>query len=782
MSTWRDRSSLVCLVGVFAVGLVAGPLLYVTNVIEEEDAFVALTNDVLIEPEVRRFVATEATTVAIDAAQADELIAEILPEEARVLSVPATQLATQQLTNAAFELLDTEIGSNATDTALRQLHGEVTGDADTVVIDLRAVLVQVSRDVGGPTIGAAVAKAVSGTEVGRFVLAEPDTTAGRLVAVIRDLPAVGGFVALLLATLVIAAVALAPDWRRALTRVGLALVASALVAVIVVSAILTLAFAPAGEVGLAIADVIGVDFASQQQGFLVSGAVLALVGLLLGPRPAAVALRRLPGDLWRRDERLPATVSQFIGDNPPLARVAVWAVSVAVLLSWSAPTLRVVLTIIAVTLLVQAVIWAATDPGDRAARWRQTRGLPDPANIDDGPNGRTRGNLAILSIVVALVWPAYTVDVLVRLFVTAALVQAAVGLLPARRLARARASTLAPTSLDGEADGFGPIPRRWLVPAALAAVAAVAVGASLTFGSTETDAAATGCNGSPELCDRSIDEVVFAGSHNAMSSNDLGWKLAMQDGDMVDQLDHGIRALLIDALYWIDEGRAEDRVEGGGDPAAAAVIEAALGDDVPRSGTWLCHGFCALGATDLTAGLASVNAWLGANPREVLLIIVQDEVDPDDLEEAFEQSGLLGRVHIRSGDGPWPTLGQLIEADERVLVWAENGGEPGTWIQNGYAETFTETPFNFALRSEFSCAPNRGQADNPLFLINHWLTTGIPVREAAAAVNSRDALLDRVRQCEQERGLLPTILAVDFVETGDLVEVVAELNGVGPSD
>lgn len=69
--------------------------------------------------------------------------------------------------------------------------------------------------------------------------------------------------------------------------------------------------------------------------------------------------------------------------------------------------------------------------------------------------------------------------------------------------------------------------------------------------------------------------------------------------------------------------------------------------------------------------------------------------------------------------------------------------------------------------------------DHPLFLLNHWVTTGIPIREAAAVINSRTELLDRVDQCEAERGRLPTILAVDFVETGDLIEVVDELNELG---
>jgi len=777
VSAWRDRASTACLVGVFLFGLLTGPLLYLSNVVADEDAFVAVTDDVLAQPDVRRFVAAEAATVAFESAEADELVADILPEQARSLSVPVTRIAAEQLTNAAFELLDTEAGTNARDAALRQLHQEVTGDGETVVIDLRAVLVRTAREIAGPTIGAAAAKAVSGTDIGRFVLVEPDSSAAGLLDIVRVIPGLGLVAAIAFLVLIIATVAVASDRRRALTRVGLAMAASALLAAIVVSTVLAVLLAPSGAVGDAIAEVIGVDFADQQQGTIVTGGILALVGLLLGPRRAAVALRRLPGDLWRRDERLPTTVAGIVGDNPPLARLVVWATSVAVLLSWTGPTLRVVITVIVLTLAAQTMVWAWTDAGPRASALRRSLDLPEPgtgATVDE--HRQIRSNLAILAIVVAVFWPAFSTLVLSRLFIAAGLAQIAVDARPARRRAVAASAVDPAGGYEVSTDGARSLPRRWLVPAGVASIVAVAAGLALTIGSTESSAAATGCNGHAELCERRIDEVVFAGSHNAMSSNDLGWDLAMQDGDMVAQLDHGVRALLIDALYWDAAGT----VEGGDDPAAAAVIEAALSDDVPKPGTWLCHGFCALGATDLTAGLAGVNSWLDANPREVLLIVVQDEIDPDDLEAAFADSGLLAKVHIHDveGDAPWPTLGDLIGADERILVWAENGGAPGAWIQNGYADTFTETPFTFALRSDFSCAPNRGGEDNPLFLVNHWLTTGIPVREAAEAINGRDALLDRVLACEAERGQQPTILAVDFVETGDLVEVVDELNGV----
>ena len=45
-------------------------------------------------------------------------------------------------------------------------------------------------------------------------------------------------------------------------------------------------------------------------------------------------------------------------------------------------------------------------------------------------------------------------------------------------------------------------------------------------------------------------------------------------------------------------------------------------------------------------------------------------------------------------------------------------------------------------------------------------------------MNAHDFLLARARQCRQERGKLPNIVAVDFAMTGDVVGVAAELNGL----
>ena len=554
---------------------------------------------------------------------------------------------------------------------------------------------------------------------------------------------------------------------------GLALAAGAIVSAVLVStvlfAVLGVGTGSQADLGRALVDVVAADYGEQQRGVVVVGVVLAAIGLALGDRPSASALRRLPAQLWRRDRAAAVgSVATLVGDNPPVARLSAWSLGALVLAGWDLPTWRVILTVMALTAVALALVWSFTGDGAAARALRERVGVPEPGLEPIAGRhrwSRLRGNLAVGLALLFLFWPAWDRSLVVSFFIVAAITQGLCDVVPARRFDAATA----PAVIDDHGPWWD---RRWVM-AGVAGVAALALGGALTLAADDEVFAADGCNGHVELCDRRIDEVTFAGSHNSMSSTDLGWDLAMQTGDIVAQLDHGVRALLIDTHYWDRPGM----VEGGDDGAAAAVIEAALADDVPRPGVWLCHGFCALGATAFDATLAEINIWLDANPREVVMMVIQDETSTADVMAAFEATGLLEKVHDHRPGTPWPTLGSLVERNERLIVMAENEGSPDSWYQNVF-DNMTETPFDFALRSEFSCDPNRGDPENDLFLINHWVTTGIPVREAAAAINDREALLDRVAQCEDERGRRPTIIAVDFVETGDLVSTVDELNGV----
>ena len=768
----RSIASWVAFGLAFLVAVLAAPVLYVSTVLEEEDAFVSLTDAVIEHPDVRSEIATQATNLTFEVLEADEVVADLLPDQTRSIAVPLTRIAATQVTEAAFVIIDTPPGVEARQSAARELHRQFGADDDSLVIDLRAVLVRTARELGGPAVGAGAAKVVADTETGRFVLVEEGSSEQDLLAVVRAIPVLGFALFLLALVLWVVGVLVAVDRRVAIIRAAVLNALASVLAIVVVAIAL---FAVLGLIGggsasaLAVAEVVTQDFIRLQYGTILTSLAVALVAMLLGNRASAVALRRLPGELWRRSPDRWDTIADIVGDNPAFARIVVWGLGALTLIGWRNPTIRVVLTIIVFTTAAHGVIWLLSSSSALAGRTRARIGAPERyVDTAGAATRRLRINAAGAIAVIALFWPAWSRDVFIGLFATLA----AMFVLIDVRMAWSTAHAVERQHTAATDDGWS---RRRSLTLAVGAVAVIfAIGLLFTGSADDRVAASTGCNGANELCERRIDEIVFAGSHNAMSSTDLGWDLAMQTGDIVTQLDHGVRALLIDALYW----RAEGIVEGGDDAAAAAIIESALSNDEPRSGTWLCHGFCALGATDLTAGLADISLWLDANPREVLLIVVQDEIATDDLIAAFDASGLLDHVHTHVPGTPWPTLGSLIDSDERVLVYGENGGSPDSWFQNVWDTAFTETPFAFGLRSDFSCEPNRGDDGNDLFLLNHWLTTGIPVKEVASSVNSRDALLERVAECEAERGRQPTVLAVDFVETGDLVETVAELNGV----
>lgn len=332
--------------------------------------------------------------------------------------------------------------------------------------------------------------------------------------------------------------------------------------------------------------------------------------------------------------------------------------------------------------------------------------------------------------------------------------------------------------------------------AAFVAIAAVAgMGAWALAGDEGERATAaervSACNGSAALCDRPVTAVTLAATHNSMSAAKDGFLLAMHDGGIIEQLDAGVRGLLIDTWYGIPargglvltdlpaSGTDRDAQIAEYGPAVVAAAErqrarAGLGDD---RRTYLCHGFCELGATPLEAELRRIAGWLERNPNEILVIVVQDMISPADTEAAVVASGLIDHVHAQDPGAPYPTLREMIARDRRAIVMAENatGGIP--WYAQAYDVT-EETPFRAARPADFTCAPARGGTGKPFFLLNHWIERPQPLVSDARRVNARDFLLPRIRECERRRGRLPTLVAVNYWNVGDLVAVVAAVNGV----
>ncbi|MEK6326771.1 MAG: hypothetical protein AABM66_04485 [Actinomycetota bacterium] len=202
---------------------------------------------------------------------------------------------------------------------------------------------------------------------------------------------------------------------------------------------------------------------------------------------------------------------------------------------------------------------------------------------------------------------------------------------------------------------------------------------------------------------------------------------------------------------------------------------------------YMCHRFCELGAVPLDEALGQIRDFVVSHRNQVLVIVNEDYVSAENFVAAVKKSGLDEYVYRGRIDGSSPTLGEMISSGRRVILMAENeaGAEP--WYRDGYGDVLQETPYRFKQASELTdprklartCEPNRGSSDNPLFLLNHWIDTSpAPKPSNAAEVNDYKTLLARAQECEKVRGQVANLIAVDFYATGDLFNVVEKLNGV----
>jgi hypothetical protein len=512
--------------------------------------------------------------------------------------------------------------------------------------------------------------------------------------------------------------------------------------------------------------------AVQVLGFSVAGFAVAAVLALAGAR---VAVERLVSDREVDRQAAGAVWNAFLGDlSGVLVLLAALATTIAAAFATQA----------ALPNLVPAL----------ARGWDLVSRSPRRAGLRVG-----RGVLLLAAGLAIVLQPLAALRVLAvagGLFVLYAGVAELLATARARRAARheigrrAIAASLAPAAVG--------------VVALVAVVLFVQTGGATAPAAVRTDA----CNGHVELCGKRLDDVTLAATHNSMSTAADDWFSSIQTLSIRDQLRAGVRGLLIDAHYGLRVGDAvrtdlSEASERAGNtdrrlyeeslgPEGLAAIQRIRDRVLPgegKPGVFLCHRFCELGATEITEALRDVREFLVEQPDEVLVIVIEDYVLPSAVVTAFEESGLAEKVYRGPPAGPFPTLREMIDSGQQVVVYAERTGGGAPWYTAGYDRALQETPYSFKRRPVLltqpanwpaSCAENRGSDDAPLMLMNHWINTDPTPRPSnAALVNTRAALVGRARECERFRGQRVNLVAVDFVGQGDVDGAVDVLNGVG---
>lgn len=182
------------------------------------------------------------------------------------------------------------------------------------------------------------------------------------------------------------------------------------------------------------------------------------------------------------------------------------------------------------------------------------------------------------------------------------------------------------------------------------------------------------CNGNSALCGRRYSNLTFVGSHDSAF---VGTGPAdNQETPVAAQLAQGVRFL--QAQTHLDNNTIK-----------------------------LCHTLCILeDAGPLAAYLGDVKAFLDANPREVvtLLLTNQDGMPGAAFDAVFSAAGIQGYAFAPGRNltlDQWPTLGQMIDSGQRLVVFMgasaipdEEGKPCGRfWADKELQTSRLESPF-----------------------------------------------------------------------------------------
>ncbi|RYO80928.1 hypothetical protein DL764_009833 [Monosporascus ibericus] len=264
-------------------------------------------------------------------------------------------------------------------------------------------------------------------------------------------------------------------------------------------------------------------------------------------------------------------------------------------------------------------------------------------------------------------------------------------------------------------------------------------------------ASAQNCNGFAELCSRRYSEVSFVAAHNAAFVGDTAFHNQFEYPEA--HFDRGVR-------YFTTQVHNRD------------------------GQLKQCHSECLL----LDAGyfseiLLSIKGKLDANPREVVTLLITDHADGLDLTEygkEFEETGMIDYVFQPDGDlglAEWPTLGEMIDAGTRLVVFMDYGADTSKvpYILDQFRYYF-ETPFSPTKDNFYQCdidRPAGASADGRMIFANHNLNIRLPLLnilipaiDDAQDTNSVASITRQTDICESNHGRVPNVVMTYYQAYG----------------
>ena len=259
------------------------------------------------------------------------------------------------------------------------------------------------------------------------------------------------------------------------------------------------------------------------------------------------------------------------------------------------------------------------------------------------------------------------------------------------------------------------------------------------------------CNGHTSLCGKTYNEVAYLTTHNAFNTSADGFSLPNQNNTLTQQLNDGVRGFMLDVYNYF------------GTPT-------------------VYHGSFILGSSPLSDNLAEFKNFLDTHPNEVVTIILECNVSANDIEDEINSAGLSPYLYTHTGT--WPSLQNMIDSNTRLVIFSDvdDASASQGWYHYMW-DLMVETHYSINDINDFNCDFNRGDSLNDLFIFNHFVTnsvTGTGQQTESEQANSNPFLIDRILECQTEKGKFPNFITLDFYELGDGMAATNIINGINP--
>lgn len=283
----------------------------------------------------------------------------------------------------------------------------------------------------------------------------------------------------------------------------------------------------------------------------------------------------------------------------------------------------------------------------------------------------------------------------------------------------------------------------------------------------------------------------------------LGNMVADQSQDVNEQLKNGIRAFKIPVrvdnenklriCHTLSRSQADDILTKINSKIPSFMINF-LPQQIKNIINDLKGNLCALDKTNksLESFLEQINNFLENNPTELVQIYLDTfSVDTTtylgQFKELLNRSGLKDKIYYKT-NAAWPTTGEMIKDNKRLVLYAQNTGWEEAQVYSKYHIGFG-TKYDYKTIQDLYNDTNNphidwgdnldeSKAKNPeekLLIIDNYVTPLVAGNQQdASKVNNREQINNRINAYHQLTGQPVSTLMVDFYQlpNNDVVHLV----------